>query len=151
MAPMNAYLSVIGLETLGLRMDRCCRNAQIMAEALQEESQVQVYYPTLGDPQQRALVNDQMNGYGGAILTIRTDTKEHAFALMHSLKYAALASNIGDVRTLVIHPASTLYVHSDEAAREAAGVYPGTIRVSVGIEDAEDLVQDFREAIRSIG
>ena len=150
MAPVNAYMSVVGLETLGLRMERCCRSAQALAQALAEESAVQVNYPTLAGKEQQDLVKNQMNGYGGAILTIRTDTKEEAYRLIHALKYAAIASNIGDVRTLVIHPASTLYVYSDEAAREAAGVYPGTIRVSVGIEDPEDLIADFTAAVRSL-
>ena len=150
MAPMNAYMSVMGLETLGLRMDRCCRNAQALSEALAEEETIEVNYPTLAGDEQLRLVKEQMRGYGGAILTIRTDTKERAYRLIHALKYAAIASNIGDVRTLVIHPASTLYVNSDEAAREAAGVYPGTIRVSVGIEDPEDLITDFKDAIRGL-
>lgn len=150
MSPMNAYLSVIGLETLGLRMERCCENANALAQALCEEEGIQVNYPLLADEEQRELVRTQMNGYGGAILTIRTGSKEQAFDLIHSLKYAAIASNIGDVRTLVIHPGSTLYVHSDEKEKEAAGVYPGTIRVSVGLEDACDLIDDFRSAVRTV-
>ena len=64
-----------------------------------------------------------------------------------SLKCALIASNIGDLRTLVIHPASTLYIHTGIEEREAAGVYEDTVRVSVGIEDAEDLIKDFTEAI----
>lgn len=150
MAPMNAYLSLTGLETMGLRMDRCCRNADALAQALAEEDTVTVNYPTLGTAQQQALLQTQMHGYGGAILTIRTDSKQSAFRLIDSLHYAGIASNLGDVRTLVIHPASTIYLYSDEVARQAAGVYEGTIRVSVGIEDAEDLIADFRTAIRNL-
>ena len=60
-----------------------------------------------------------------------------------------IASNIGDIRTLVIHPASTLYIHSNEAEHEAAGVFEDTVRVSVGIEDADDLIRDFTEAIKN--
>ena len=150
MSPMNAYMNTVGLETLGLRMDRCCRTARFLAEELCVEEDVEVCYPTLSGPQQEALVSAQMSGYGGAILTLRTKTQEQAFRLINSLKYAGIASNIGDVRTLVVHPASTIYLHSREDACAAAGVYPGTIRVSVGIEDPEDLLEDFRAAIREL-
>ena len=67
---------------------------------------------------------------------------------MNHLRYAARASNIGDLRTLVIHPASTLYIHSSEEERRRAGVFDDTVRVSVGIEDSDDLIPDFTEAIR---
>ena len=68
---------------------------------------------------------------------------------MNHLQYAKIATNIGDVRTLVIHPASTIYTHSSEAEQELAGVYSDTIRISVGIEDAEDLIADFSQAIEA--
>lgn len=83
----------------------------------------------------------------GAILTIRAGSRERAFRLINSLKYAVNATNIGDVRTLVIHPASTIYTHSDEKAQLSAGVYNDTIRISMGIEDIEDLIEDFGQAI----
>ncbi len=67
---------------------------------------------------------------------------------MNHLKYAHIATNIGDLRTLVIHPASTIYIHSTEEMMHAAGVYDDLIRVSVGIEDADDLIVDFTEAIK---
>ena len=151
MSPMNAYLNIVGLETMGLRVEKCCRNAQILAEELSDETAVKVNYPALSDDEgQKTLIKDQMNGYAGAILTITAKTKEQAFKIIDSLKYAKIASNLGDVRTLVIHPASTIYLHSDKAARAAAGVYDGTIRVSAGIEDAEDLIDDFKTAIHSL-
>ena len=151
MSPMNAYLNIVGLETMGLRVDRCCQNARILAKELSGEEAVSVNYPDLiNDENQQALIKNQMNGRAGAILTITAKTKEQAFKLIDSLKYAKIASNLGDVRTLVIHPASTIYLHSNEEARAAAGVCDGTIRVSVGIEDIEDLVDDFRTAIHSL-
>ena len=84
---------------------------------------------------------------GGAILTIRTEAKEIAFKLINNLKYAKNATNIGDVRTLVIHPASTIYQHSTEEQKRNAGVYEDTIRISIGLEDIEDIKEDFAQAI----
>lgn len=89
-------------------------------------------------------------GKGGAILTIRAGSKERAFRLMSNLKYALNATNIGDVRTLVIHPASTIYTHSGEEQKLNAGVYDDTIRISIGIENTEDLIEDFKQAIENI-
>ena len=82
-------------------------------------------------------------------MTFRCGSKERAFRIINSLKYALIASNIGDLRTLVIHPASTLYIRSDEKEREAAGVFEDTIRVSVGIEDKEDLIADLLQAVEA--
>ena len=75
---------------------------------------------------------------------------EKAFKLINSLKYAHIATNIGDLRTLVIHPSSTIYLHSTKEEQEHAGVYEDTIRISVGIEDVEDLIADFTQAIENI-
>ncbi len=148
MAPMNAFLSYIGADTLGLRMERICENADALAHALDGED-VEVNYLTLASHPYHEYVEKQLRGYGGGILTFRAGSKERAFKIIDSLKYALIASNIGDVRTLVIHPASTLYMHSDKEETEAAGVYDDTIRVSVGIEDKDDLTEDFVNAIRN--
>lgn len=161
LAPMNAFLNVVGLETLGLRMQRICENAQALAEAIDRLAHEQdkksepgkcgclsVNYPTLKESLYHALAETQFGGKGGgAILTVRVGSKENAYQVMDSLKYAKKATNIGDVRTLVIHPASTIYVHASEEQKEAAGVYDDLIRVSVGIEDAKDLIEDFTTAI----
>ena len=148
MAPLNAYLCYLGVETLGLRMDRICKNADRLAKALDELPGIAVNYLTLSSNPYDRYVNEELNGYGGGILTIRVGSGEKAFQVINRLEYALIASNIGDVRTLVIHPASTLYLHSGESETRAAGVYEDTIRVSVGIEDAEDLINDFTKAIR---
>lgn len=146
MAPMNAFLNVIGLETLGLRMERICFNAAGLAAAL-DSLGVKVSYPTLSGHSAHALCEQQLNGRGGGILTFRADSREQAVAILNRLRYAVIASNIGDVRTLVIHPASTLFLKNTEEERIAAGVYDDTIRVSVGIEDIADLINDFTQAI----
>ena len=146
-SPFNAYMNSVGIETLGLRMERICCNAKALAEFLETKDGVTVNYPALGSSPYHDLVQSQFGGKGGGILTIRAGSKEKAFRLINSLKYALIATNIGDLRTLVIHPASTIYLHSDEKRREQAGVYDDTIRVSVGIEDINDLIEDFGNAI----
>ena len=141
----------MGLETLGLRMERLCQNALKLAEFLQKQPGVAVNYPGLAGSPYRPLVESQMDGsMGGAILTLRAGSKEKAFALINALKYAHIATNIGDVRTLVIHAASTIYNHATEQQKENAGVYDDLIRVSVGLEDIEDLKEDFAQAISKI-
>lgn len=150
-SPFNAFLTAIGLETLGLRMDRLCENAQKLAEFLQSNAAVTVVnYPGLPEHQQHETASRQFGGKFGAILTIRTGSKEKAFQVINRLKYAANLSNIGDVRTLVVHPASTIYAADSLAAREAAGVYEDLIRISVGLEDIEDLTADFEQALQGL-
>lgn len=150
LAPVNAFMNSVGIETLGLRMQRCCENALALAEYFSEDGRVQPNYPALPDNPFYDLCQKQLSGKGGAILTIRAGSKERAFRLINALKLAANATNIGDVRTLVIHPASTIYAHSNEAQKLSAGVFEDTIRISVGIEDKEDLIADFRQAIEAM-
>ncbi len=147
MAPANAFLSYTGTDTLGLRMERICENADRLAHALDKLPDVEVNYLTLPQHPYHKYVDSLLGGYGGGILSFRAGSKERAFAIINSLKYVCIASNIGDIRTLVIHPASTLYVQASQKETEAAGVYDDTVRVSVGIEDAEDLIDDFTQAI----
>lgn len=147
MAPMTAFLNVIGLETLGLRMARICDNAARLAEALTALPGIEVNYPGLAGHPCNDLVRTELGGRGGGILTFRVGTRERAFEILNRLKYAVRATSLGDTRTLVIHPHSTLYIRSSEEQRRAAGVYDDLIRVSVGIEDVEDLIEDFRNAI----
>ncbi len=149
LSPFNAYMCSVGLETLGVRMERICDNAKKLAEYLRTLDGVTVNYPALEDSPYYPLVQSQLGGKGGAILTVRAGSRERAFALINALKYALIATNIGDVRTLVIHPASTIYLHATEQQRESAGVYDDTIRVSVGIEDIEDLTEDFGNAVKA--
>ena len=148
LSPFNAFMNTVGLDTLGLRMERICSNADKLAHALEKMPGISdVNYLTLDGNPYKELVDKQFGGKGGGILTFRAGSKERAFNLLDSLKYVTRASNIGDVRTLAIHPASTLYIRSTTEQREAAGVYDDTIRISTGIEDADDLIGDFSDAI----
>ena len=150
LAPMNAFLNVVGMEIMGLRMERICENAFALAKEINQLDGVSANYPLLPGNPYETLTIRQMNGLGGGILTIRAGSKERAYKIMNSLKYALNATNIGDARTLVIHPASTIYTHNTKEQMEAAGVYEDTIRVSVGIEDTKDLLEDFTSAIKNL-
>lgn len=150
LSPVNAFLNSIGLETLGLRMERICDNALNLAEYLDTADGVEVNYPALKKSEYYPLVHSTLKSKGGAILTLRAGSKKRAFKLINSLKYSINATNIGDVRTLVIHPSSTIYAHSTESQKQSAGVYEDTIRISVGIEDIKDLISDFKQAIDKI-
>lgn len=147
MAPSSSFLNIIGLETLGLRMERICQNADRLARALNEMEGIECNYPTLPGGPYHDLVKTQLRGKGGGIVTFRVGSKEKAYRIMNELNYAIRATSLGDVRTLVIHPASTLYIRRTKKEQAAAGVHEDMIRVSVGIEDADDLIEDFRQAI----
>lgn len=151
LSPMNAYFNAIGLETLSLRMERHCQNALRLAEFFENQDGIRaVNYPLLKSSPYSDTAMSQFKGKGGGIFTIRLYTKERAFDFINHLKYAVNITNIGDTKTLVIHPASTIYAHSTQAEQEKAGVYDDLIRVSVGIEDIEDLLEDFGEALKYV-
>lgn len=148
LSPMNAYYNSLGLETLSLRMERHCYNALKLAESLEGLNGVRIVnYPLLKSSPYYETAKNQFNNNGGGIFTICLYTKERAFAFINQLKYAINITNIGDTKTLVIHPASTIYAHSSSEEQEKAGVYEDLIRVSVGIESVEDLIEDFIKAL----
>ena len=151
LAPVNAYLNIIGLETLGLRMERECSNALELASWIENNyPDIKVNYPGLCSSKWHEIAKKQLtNGYG-AILTIRVGSKEKAFKFIDSLTIPYTLSNIGDTKTLVIHPGSTISLHSTDKQKEDAGVFEDLIRVSVGIEDIDDLKEDFAQAFASI-
>lgn len=151
LSPMNAYLNTLGIETLSLRMERHCKNALRLAEFFENQDGVRaVNYPLLKSNPYFDIADEQFGGKGGGIFTIRLYTKERAFAYINRLKYAVNITNVGDTKTLVIHPASTIYAHSAKDIQEKAGVYDDLIRVSVGIEDIDDLLEDFGGALKYI-
>lgn len=147
LSPQNAFLNQIGLETLGLRMERECDNAYQLAKWIQDTyPDISVNYPGLESSEWHELAKKQFHGRYGAIITIRVGSKERAFAFIDSLRLPYTLSNIGDTKTLVIHPSSTISLHSTQKQKEDAGVFEDLIRISVGIEDIEDLQEDFAQA-----
>ena len=150
LAPQNAFLNNLGLETLGLRMQRQCDNALELARFLQGlGGDIEVNYPGLEESPYHEIAEKQFrNGYG-AIVTVRTGSKEKAFSIINALKIPLIISNIGDTKTLVIHPESTIAAHISDEEKLQSGVFEDLIRISVGIEDVEDLKEDFKQAIEN--
>lgn len=150
-APMNSFLMLQGLETLTVRMQKHCQNAKKMAQYLQNEPKIKwVNYPGLTTQKFYNRVDKLFNGRGGALLTLGLGTQEKAYKLIDSLKLARNSANLGDSKTLVIHPASTIFNEFSDDEREKMGVTPDMIRVSVGIEDFEDIKVDFEQALQNI-
>ena len=148
LSPQNAFYNCIGLETLGIRMERICDNAAELARFfVREYPDVTVNYPGLESSPWHEIAKKQFKDRFGGILTIRTGSKKRAFEIINALKLPLIISNIGDTKTLVIHPESTLNVHSTPEEKKDAGVFDDLIRISVGIEDIEDLIEDFRQAM----
>lgn len=151
LSPQNAFLNNLGMETLGLRMERQCANALELARFLNSlDAGITVNYPGLPGNPYHELATRQLGGKYGAIVTIRTGSKEKAFRIINALKIPFIVSNIGDTKTLVIHPASTIAVDLSKEDQIQSGVYEDLIRISVGIEDIEDLKQDFKNAIEGV-
>ena len=149
LSPQNAFYNSLGMESLGLRMERISDNALKLATFLQEKyPQMTVNYPGLASSRWHEIAKRQFNGHYGGMVTVRTGSKEKAFAIINGLRVPLNVSNIGDTKTLVIHPESTISVHSTEEEKRAAGVFDDLIRISVGIEDIDDLIDDFEQAIQ---
>ena len=151
MAPQTAFYNLTGMETLGLRMERACDNAMLLAATLDLLPGVTVNYPGLPSSPWHDTATRMLDGKYGAILTIRVGSKEKAFAVITALKIPMIVSTIGDTKTLIVHPESTLSAHSTEQEKKDAAVYDDMIRISVGIEDVDDLIQDFEEALSGAG
>jgi O-acetylhomoserine (thiol)-lyase len=118
-----------------------------LAEFLTGYDDIVVNYPGLKESKWHEVAEKTLeNGYG-AIITIRVGSKERAFKIINSLTIPKIVSNIGDTKTLIIHPESTLNAHSTDKEKQDAGVFDDLIRISVGIEDVDDLIEDFRKAI----
>lgn len=151
LSPQNAFYNSIGMETLGLRMERVCDNAKTLAQFFATEySDIEVNYPGLAGSKWHNIATEQFGDKFGGIITIRTGNKKRAFGIIDALKLPLIVSNIGDTKTLVINPESTLNVHSTQEEKETAGVFDDLIRISVGIEDIDDLIDDFKQAIESV-
>ena len=145
-SPMNAFLTLVGLETLALRYERICQTAQTVA-AFFDKLGIPVRYPGLATHPQHALANELLTGFG-PLMTIDLGTKERAFAFISKLKIVKNMTNLGDNRTMVIHPKSTLYWRHDTERLQQAGVTDGLIRMTIGLESPDDLIHEFKEALQ---
>jgi len=148
MSPFNAWVLSKSLETLGLRMDRHSSNALALAEALEKHSEiVDVKYPFLPSHPQYELARKQMKAGGGIVTFEVKGGQERAFRFVDALEMIKYTSNLGDARTIATHPASTTHSKLKEDERASLGIHPGTIRLSVGLEDQEDIIGDILQAL----
>lgn len=148
-SPFNAFLLLQGIETLSLRAERHAQNALALAQWLEQHPKVEfVIYPGLASgPYHEPAKKYLKNGFGGVLNFGVKGGKDAALKMIDNLKLASLLANVGDAKTLVIHPASTTHEQLSEAEQAAAGVLPNQIRVSVGIENIEDIKEDFEQAL----
>ncbi|MCL1676649.1 O-acetylhomoserine aminocarboxypropyltransferase/cysteine synthase family protein [Elizabethkingia meningoseptica] len=148
LSPFNSFQLIQGLETLSLRLERTVENAKKLAEYLQQHPDVEkVIYPGLSDFADKANADKYLKrGFGGVLNFEIKGGKEGAVKFINSLKLASHLANVGDAKTLVINPASTTHEQLSEEKQLAAGIKPGQIRVSVGIEHIDDIIADFAQA-----
>jgi O-succinylhomoserine sulfhydrylase len=150
LSPFNAWVVLKGLETLGIRMKAQSEQTMALAQWLEAQPQVaRVFYPGLKSHPQHALAMAQQSGMGGAVLSFEVKAqspeqgRENAFKVMNAMRTVSLCTNLGDVKTLVAHPASTSHGRLTEAQRQVAGIQQSLIRVAVGLEHLDDLKADF--------
>jgi O-succinylhomoserine sulfhydrylase len=152
MSPFNAWVLLKGLETLALRIDAGCRGAVAIAEFLAGRPEVtRVWYPTRADHPQQALALQQMTA-GGTVVTFEVaGGKDAAFSVMNAFGLIAVSNNLGDSKSLATHPATTTHMRIGPEERTKLGITDGVIRLSVGLEDVEDLKDDLAQALATLG
>ena len=142
-----SYQTMLGLETLPLRMDRIVQSVEIVAKALNDAG-LNINHPSIeSHPQHKRYKNDFSKGCG-TLLTIDMGSKEEAFTFLNKTKLATLTANIGDSRTLALHMASTIYRDFDDEIKDFLGITAGLIRVSIGLESPQDIINDFLGATK---
>ncbi|TAM09470.1 MAG: O-succinylhomoserine sulfhydrylase [Nevskiaceae bacterium] len=148
LSPFNAWVFLKGLETLPLRMRAHCDSAAKLAAWLRSHPQVErVYYLGLPDDPQHALACKQQSGFGGLVSFDVKGGRDAAWHVINACRLLSVTSNLGDTRTTITHPASTTHARITEAARQAAGIGQGLLRVSVGLEDIDDVITDLQRGL----
>jgi cystathionine beta-lyase len=147
--PMDCFLTLRGIKTLHLRMQRHCENGAEVAFYLQQNPKIEkVYWPGLVDHPNHEVAKKQMNAFGGMLSFVpRGGDLQTALDILENLKLFTLAESLGGVESLAGHPASMTHASIPKAYREKSGVVDGLIRLSVGIEDVQDLIEDLGQAI----
>jgi len=147
--PMDSFLVLRGIKTLHLRMQRHCENAKAVAEFLQNHPRVNnVYWPGIASHPNHALAKKQMRDFGGMMsFTLNNDNLDAAKAVVEKVEIFSLAESLGGVESLIGHPASMTHASIPQEERESTGVVDSLIRLSVGVEDVEDLIADLERAL----
>lgn len=148
LSPFNAWLLLKGIETLDLRVSQQCANAQAIAEYLETRPEVaRVLYPGLASHPQHALAARQMSGFGTIVAFEMKGGKQAAYDLLDRLEIMDISNNLGDAKTLITHPWTTTHQRLPVEDKRALGIGEGMLRLSVGIEDVRDLVDDLEQAL----
>ena len=148
LSPHNAYLQSLGLDTLVLRTERTTSNAYEIAQWLEKQPHVrQVHYPGLKSSPFHKMAVDQFGEKPGSLLTLDLESKKKCYTFMNKLKLVRRSTNLQDNKTLIIHPASTMFAEYTPEQIKAMGIRDTMIRLSVGIEDVEDLIEDLDQAL----
>jgi len=148
LSPFNAWVMLKSLETLNARVDAHCNNAEVLADALAVHPRVErVYYPWRSDHPQHAIAKKQMARGGNLIALDIKGGKSDAFAVLNALHIARISNNLGDTKTLATHPATTTHQRLSPEVQLELGIKPGSLRLSVGLEDPQDLIDDFTQAL----
>ncbi len=152
LSPFNAWVMLKGLETLDIRVQRHCENARAVADFLKDRKEItQVNYPGHKDHPQHDLAMAQM-GDGGTMISFDIDGgKEAAFRFLNALGLIDIANNLGDAKSLATHPATTTHQRLSPEERADLNITEGLVRLSVGLEDAEDLKEDLDRALTASG
>ncbi len=152
MSPFNAWIMLKGLETLDLRVRAQAASAASLAEALHGHPFLgRVLYPGHPSHPQHGLVQDQMGGKGGTVLSLDLKGGQAAaFAFLNALRIAVISNNLGDAKSILTHPATTTHQRLPEDQKDALGITPGLVRMSVGLEDPADLLADITGSLSSI-
>jgi cystathionine gamma-lyase/cystathionine beta-lyase len=147
--PMDCFLVMRGIKTLHIRMERHCHNGRIIAEYLKTNPKIdKVYWPGFTDHPNHAIAKKQMRDFGGMISIVLKDASiDDTFRIASSFKVFSLAESLGGVESLINHPATMTHASIPKAEREKAGVVDNLLRLSVGIEDVEDLLEDIKQAL----
>lgn len=150
--PQDSFLVLRGIKTLHLRMERHCANGKVIANFLKQHPKIgQVYWPGFTDHPNHAIAKKQMRDFGGMLsFTLKDDSLEKAKALMENVNLFSLAESLGGVESLINHPASMTHASIPKEEREKNGLSDSLIRLSIGVEDAEDLLEDLSQALDSI-
>lgn len=150
LSPFNAWVLLKGLETLALRVDRHCQSALKVAQFLETKSGIsQLLYPGLASHPQHGLAMKQM-AKGGTVVALELEGgRERAFAFLNALKVIDISNNLGDAKSLICHPATTTHQRLSDEEKLEVGITPGFVRLSVGLEDVDDLIQDIDQALKA--
>lgn len=149
--PFDAWLTLRGVKTLAVRMDRHGANARAVAAFLQDRPEVEsVYYPGLPSNPDHELAARQMSGFGGMVSARLRGGRSAAFAFLESLRVFSLAESLGGIESLACHPATMTHASIAESDRERRGITGGLVRLSVGIEDEQDLLDDLGSALAAV-